>query len=73
MKGQKPDFEVYVVDDSAKKNETDKSFWVRVGSAWTGKNSISIKLNALPVNGRLVLLPPKPREAKVEKMQIFAG
>lgn len=72
MKGEKPDLEVYAVDDSGKKDAADKAFWTRIGSAWTGKASITVKLRALPVNGRLVLLKPKPKEAQA-KMDPFQG
>ncbi len=54
-KGDKPDFGVFV----SRKNGDD-NFYTRVGSAWNvDKDGISIKLDALPVDGSLVLFPPK--------------
>lgn len=33
-----------------------KDFWCRVGAGWINKDSsITVKLNALPVNGELIL------------------
>lgn len=36
------------------------SFWTKIGSAWWNKDGegISLQLDALPVDGRLVLRPP---------------
>lgn len=54
-KGQKPDFEVFVSEKSG--NDT---FYTRIGAAWNvSKGGISIKLKALPLDGSLVLFPPK--------------
>lgn len=37
------------------------TFWTRIGSAWPHQHGegFSIELNALPVQGRIVLKPPK--------------
>jgi hypothetical protein len=37
-----------------------KAFWTRVGAAWPHNSGtgLTIELDALPVDGRLVLLPP---------------
>jgi len=54
--GRKPDFDVFV----SKEREGDKPFYTRVGGAWSvAKDGISIELQALPVDGRLVLFPRK--------------
>lgn len=45
--------------------EGEKVKWLRVGAAWNCSNDgISLVLNSLPVNwdGRLVLMPPKPKK-----------
>jgi hypothetical protein len=56
MAGKKPDYSVYVT----RKGSDDKNYYTRIGSAWTVSNDgISIKLDALPVNGEIVLFPPK--------------
>jgi hypothetical protein len=41
-----------------------KSFWLKMGSAFDSKdgNSITVELQGLPVDGRLVLRRPKPRD-----------
>lgn len=54
----KPDYTVYVSEQVG-----DKTYYNRVGAAWNvAKEGISIKLNALPIDGNLVLFPPKPDE-----------
>lgn len=56
-KGQKPDYRVFV----SRQSERDgKNFYTDVGAAWNVSNDgISIKLNALPIDGSLVLFPNK--------------
>ena len=57
-RGKRPDYEVFV----SQKNGDD-NFYTRVGAAWNvAKDGISIKLTALPVDGSLVLFPPKERD-----------
>jgi len=42
----------------------DKSLWIRVGSAFENRDgSLTILLDALPVNGKLQVRERKPREA----------
>lgn len=54
--GKKPDYSVYV----SRKGSDEKTYYTRIGSAWAVANDgISIKLDALPVNGECVLFPPK--------------
>ena len=37
-----------------------KDYWVRIGAAWTNKDgSLSVNLDALPVNGRIILFENK--------------
>lgn len=56
---KKPDYEVFV----SEKNGDDRTYYTRVGAAWNvAKDGISIKLKALPLDGNLVLFPPKPAE-----------
>jgi hypothetical protein len=51
----RPDYDVFV----SQKNG-DKNFYTKVGAAWNvAKDGISIKLQALPLDGNLVLFPPK--------------
>ena len=54
--GSRPDYSVFV----SRKGSDDKNFYTRIGSAWCVSNDgISIKLDALPLDGNLVLFPPK--------------
>lgn len=42
----------------------EKTVWVPLGVAWKNQKdgSISVNLNGLPINGKLVLFIPKPKE-----------
>jgi hypothetical protein len=52
--GKKPDYSVSV----SRKGSDEKTYYTTVGSAWcVAKDGISIQLNALPIDGRLVLFP----------------
>jgi hypothetical protein len=54
----RPDYDVFV----SQKNG-DKNYYTKVGGAWiVARDGISIKLQALPVDGNLVLFPPKENE-----------
>ncbi len=56
--GQRPDYEVFVSEKNG-----DKTFYTRIGAAWNVSNDgISIKLRALPLDGNLVLFPPKQED-----------
>ncbi|MCW9023087.1 MAG: hypothetical protein OQK73_00250 [Gammaproteobacteria bacterium] len=51
----KPDLKAFVVTKSG-----EKSFFNEIGAAWKNtKGGYRIKLNAIPVNGEIILLPPK--------------
>jgi hypothetical protein len=51
----KPDLYAYTVT-----GPQDKPFFTRIGAAWKNKKGgYGIRLEALPVNGEIVLLPPK--------------
>jgi hypothetical protein len=41
--------------------EGEQAFWTRIGSAWPQKNGqgFNLDLQAFPVNGRIILMPPK--------------
>lgn len=46
-----------------KDEKSGKTYWTRVGVAFErDKGGWSVKLDALPVNGELLLVEPKPRE-----------
>lgn len=51
----KPDLYAYTVTGSE-----EKPFFTRIGAAWKNKKGgYGIRLEALPVNGEIVLFPPK--------------
>lgn len=40
-------------------DHADKTLWIRVGMAWRNKDgSYSLKLDALPINGKLLIEKP---------------
>lgn len=59
MAGKRPDFHVFV----SRKGAGDKNYYSRIGAAWSvASDGISIKLDALPLDGELILFPPKADE-----------
>lgn len=48
--------------------ESRKDKWVEIGAAWPikDKEGFSIRLNALPVNGKLVIMKRKDEESDSE-------
>lgn len=54
----KPTLIAYAVKDRGK---TQKAIWTRIGAAWPHEKGIgfTIELEAVPVDGRLVLTAPK--------------
>lgn len=57
---KKPAFIAYAVTGEGK-----HAFWTRIGSAWSHQHGegFNIELNALPGNGRIVLMPPKAEDS----------
>ena len=49
---------------SVKNREGQKAIWTRIGAAWShdGGNGMSIQLEALPIDGRIVLTEPKAED-----------
>jgi hypothetical protein len=55
----KPTFIAYSVKDRGRKQSP---FWVRIGGAWpfeSGEKGFTIQLDALPLDGRIILAEPK--------------
>ncbi len=51
--------DVYTIIRNGK--EDNKDYWQRVGSAFVNKDgSLSVKLNANPINGELHIRDPRP-------------
>ncbi len=61
MTTNRPSLLAYTVKNRGK---NQKAIWTRIGAAWPHNSGVgfSIELEALPVDGRLVLIPPKPDE-----------
>ena len=61
MSTQKPTLIAYAVKE---RDKGRKPIWTRIGAAWPHEKSpgLSILLEALPLDGRVVLLPPKADE-----------
>lgn len=56
--GNSLDYFIYV----SRKNG-EKTYYTRIGSAWNVSNDgVSLKFDALPVNGECVLFPPRDQE-----------
>jgi hypothetical protein len=62
MKGNKPTLIAYAVKDSL--DAEQKAIWTRIGAAWPHEKGpgYSIRLHALPVDGRIVLVEPTSSE-----------
>lgn len=57
MKGQTPDFRVSTVVTDP---DTGKDRWTNVGVGFQNTDSITVLMDSVPVNGKLVLTKPKP-------------
>jgi hypothetical protein len=64
MSTNKPSLLAYTVKNRGK----GKAIWTRIGAAWPHNSGtgFSIELEALPVDGRLVLIPPKSDEEEAD-------
>jgi hypothetical protein len=63
MSDNKPTLYAYTVRD---RGRSRPSIWTRIGAAWPHEkgNGFTITLDALPLDGRIVLTEPKPDEAQ---------
>lgn len=59
----KPTLYAYAVKDRGK---NQKAIWTRIGAAWSHEKGtgFTIELEAFPVDGRIILTPPKADEAQ---------
>ncbi len=66
MAGEKPSHKAFTVT-----GEGESAFWVRLGSAWPNRDGkgLSVILDGLPVNGRLVLREYTEDDEKEEEQQ----
>lgn len=58
MNGNKPTLIAYSVKDA--RGAEQKAIWTRIGAAWAHESGpgYSIRLDALPIDGRIVLVEP---------------
>jgi len=54
---KKPDLIAYVASEQA-----DKTFYHRVGVAWSNKKGFKVVLDALPTGRELLLFPPREND-----------
>jgi hypothetical protein len=59
MKGQMPDWRVATVVNDP---ESGKDRWTNVGVAFEGNETITVLVDAMPVNGKLILQRPRKKE-----------
>ena len=56
-------FNVFVSNDYKDEDQKKQTFYTKIGAAFNvEKGGISVALNALPIDGNLVLFPPKEKE-----------
>lgn len=62
---QKPSFDAFSVEE---RGENQKPFYRNIGAAWEtkSKNGYNLKLNVLPLDGRVLLLPYSEKPPKDE-------
>lgn len=60
---KKPTFIAYQVTENKSSDAQSKGFWNRIGAAWKNRDdSITIQLDCLPIDGRIVLQIPKEKK-----------
>lgn len=61
---------VFVVEEFEGKNGKARH-WIKVGAAFPTKDGtgFTVELRAIPVDGRLVILPPQPQEEREPEEQ----
>ncbi len=51
-----------------KRDGQEKAWWVRIGTAWHNNDgSINVILDALPVNGKIQLREPQPKDDRQQR------
>ena len=68
----KPTYYAYVVKD---RGRNQKSVWTRIGACWPHEkgNGFTIQLEALPLDGRLVLTEPKVDDKPADTFEAEAA
>lgn len=72
MSGDKPEFRAYTVNQYGK-GAARTARWTEIGAAWRTQNdNLRVQLEATPVNGTIILIPPKdakPDENDIENLE----
>lgn len=68
-KEQTPAYRVFATREYGEGEDT-KTFWLRVGTAFVHEKSIQVLLDAVPLNGKLVILLEEAQEEEEEELQI---
>ena len=63
-RNEKPTHEAFVAIQKSGNNDPRETVWMKIGAAWSHNDGkgFNIVLNALPVDGKLVLRTPKAKE-----------
>jgi len=62
MAGTKPELRAFTVNQYGSGQERSTR-WTEIGAAWRTQNgNLRIQLEAVPVNGQIILLPPKTED-----------
>jgi len=59
MKGKMPDWRVSTVVNDP---DSGKDRWTNIGVAFNNNETITVLVDAAPINGKLILSKPKPKE-----------
>jgi hypothetical protein len=65
MSSKQPTYIAY----SVKEREGKTSIWTKIGAAFPAKGGMTIQLDALPLNDRIVLREPKEAEEAVPPIE----
>ena len=60
MKGQAPTYQAATVHNDT---ESGKDRWSNIGVAFQNEDTITVLLDAVPVNGKIILQKPKQKAA----------
>ncbi len=62
MKGKMPDWRVSTVVNDP---DSGKDRWTNVGVAFNNNETITVLIDATPINGKLILAKPRPKEEEI--------
>ena len=67
-----PPLDAYAIKERGKGK---KAFWTRIGRAWPHRSGtgFNLELEALPIDGKIVLMPPKAGAAPAQTFEEEIG